>query len=141
MGGTSEVVSHLAITSGLLEDPIDGSTPMAGFVESLRPLHPAEERFAHSSRESRLVVPEPLVALPGVWREVPAGSAEVCKGRVDQLPFTPRPLAERTSAGSWPFLPGGVVQVTAGAPPAVTHGVNGPAGARRDRHCPMPLRE
>ncbi|WP_281283882.1 hypothetical protein [Modestobacter altitudinis] len=37
------------------------------------------------------MVSEPLVALPGVWREVPAGSALVVeKGRVDQLPVTPR---------------------------------------------------
>jgi glutamine amidotransferase len=132
----SEVMFHLAITFGLLEDPIDGLAQMAGFVESvaaaagvadplqmtvgvtdgerlyavryasgpeantlhysadvesLRLLYPASERFAHFSAASRVVVSEPLVALPGVWREVPAGSALVVEqGRVDQVPFTPR---------------------------------------------------
>jgi predicted glutamine amidotransferase len=132
----SEVMFHLAITFGLLEDPIAGLERMAGFVESLaaaagiaeplqmtlgltdgerliavryasgpevntlfysadveslRLLYPAEERFAHFSAESRVVVSEPLVALPGLWHEVPAGSAMiVAKGRVEQLPFEPR---------------------------------------------------
>ncbi len=61
-------------------------------VESLRALYPAEERFAHFSAESRVVVSEPLVALPGLWHEVPAGSAMIVEeGGVEQLPFTPRP--------------------------------------------------
>lgn len=34
----------------------------------------AEERFAHFGPEVRAVVSEPLVALPGLWHEVPAGS-------------------------------------------------------------------
>jgi predicted glutamine amidotransferase len=60
-------------------------------IESLRLLYPAEERFEHFPAESRVVVSEPLVALPGLWHEVPAGSALVVeKGGVDQLAFTPR---------------------------------------------------
>jgi len=61
-------------------------------IESLRLLYPEHERFAHFSTEARAVVSEPLVALPGAWHEVPAGSAIVVeKGRVEQLPFVPRP--------------------------------------------------
>ena len=61
-------------------------------VEALRQLYPADERFAHFSPEVRVVVSEPLVELPGLWHEVPAGSAIVVdKSRLDQLPFTPRP--------------------------------------------------
>jgi predicted glutamine amidotransferase len=61
-------------------------------VESLRELYPAEERFAHFSAEARVVVSEPLVELPGLWHAVPAGSAIVAeKGRVERLPFVPRP--------------------------------------------------
>ena len=61
-------------------------------VESLRLLYPADERYAHFFADSRAVVSEPLVALPGLWHEVPAGSAlTVEKGRVHQVPFTPRP--------------------------------------------------
>jgi predicted glutamine amidotransferase len=60
-------------------------------TESLRQLYPAEERFAHFGPEARAVVSEPLVALPGLWHEVPAGSAlTVEKGRVQQCPFRPR---------------------------------------------------
>ena len=61
-------------------------------VESLRRLYPARERLAHFSAEARVVVSEPLVDLPGLWQEVPAGSAiAIEKGRLDQLPFRPQP--------------------------------------------------
>ncbi len=61
-------------------------------MESLRQLYPLKERFAHFGGEARAVVSEPLVALPGLWHEVPAGSAlTVEQGRVHQVPFTPRP--------------------------------------------------
>ena len=60
-------------------------------TESLRQLYPADERFAHFGPEARAVVSEPLVALPGLWHEVPSGSAlTVEKGRVQQSPFRPR---------------------------------------------------
>jgi predicted glutamine amidotransferase len=60
-------------------------------MESLRQLYPLQERFAHFGGEARAVVSEPLVALPGLWHEVPAGSAlTVEKGRVHQVSFTPR---------------------------------------------------
>jgi glutamine amidotransferase len=60
-------------------------------VDALRLLYPANERFAHFSVEARAVVSEPLVDLPGVWHEVPAGSALIIeKGRVEQVAFTPR---------------------------------------------------
>lgn len=61
-------------------------------VESLRQLYPADERFAHFTDGARVVVSEPLTELPGLWHEVPAGSAVVIeKGGLDQLPFRPRP--------------------------------------------------
>ena len=60
-------------------------------VESLRRLYPADERFTRFSGDARVVVSEPLVALPGAWHEVPAGAAIVIeKGRLDQVPFRPR---------------------------------------------------
>jgi glutamine amidotransferase len=61
-------------------------------VGSLRQLYPENERFAHFSDDARVVVSEPLAQLPGLWHEVPSGSAIVVeKGRLDQLPFRPRP--------------------------------------------------
>jgi glutamine amidotransferase len=131
------VLFLLAITFGLLEDPLPALERMAGFVESvaaasgvadplqmtlgltdgarlyavryasggepntlyssadvetLRLLYPERERFAHFSPGARVVVSEPLVALPGAWHEVPAGSAlVVAEDRVEELPFVPRP--------------------------------------------------
>ena len=133
----SEVLFLLAITFGLLEEPLPALERMAGFVESvaaasgvadplqmtlgltdgarlyavryasggepntlwssadvetLRLLYPERERFAHLSPGARVVVSEPLVALPGAWHEVPAGSAlVVAEDRVEELPFVPRP--------------------------------------------------
>jgi glutamine amidotransferase len=72
--------------------PVVNTLYYSADMESLRELYPARERFAHFSAEARAVVSEPLAALPGLWHEVPAGSAlTVQKGRVDQVPFTPRP--------------------------------------------------
>ena len=60
-------------------------------LESLRKLYPVNERLAHFAGDARAVVSEPLVGLPGLWHEVPAGSAILVeKGRVEQLPFRPR---------------------------------------------------
>ena len=72
--------------------PVVNTLYFSADMESLRQLYPAEERFAHFGPEARAVVSEPLVALPGLWHEVPAGSAlTVEKGRVNLAPFTPRP--------------------------------------------------
>ncbi len=60
-------------------------------VRDVRLLYPEDERFAHFSDEARVVVSEPLVDLPGLWHEVPAGSAVVVQDGEDQhLPFRPR---------------------------------------------------
>ena len=89
-------------------------------MESLRQLYPVQERFAHFGTEARAVVSEQLVALPGLWHEVPAGSAlTVEKGRVDQVPFTPRPPAWQSTVrlvgGQLPDL---AEQVTGSLAPA-----------------------
>jgi len=49
-------------------------------VQSLQLLYPQSERLARYSEGARLVVSEPLVALPGAWREVPASTAMVVDG-------------------------------------------------------------
>ena len=41
----------------------------------LRLLYPENERFQHFSEEARVIVSEPLVDLPGLWREIPPGTA------------------------------------------------------------------
>lgn len=59
-------------------------------VRDLRLLYPENERFQHFSDEARVVVSEPLVDLPGLWREVPAGSAVIVQHGEDlHVPFRP----------------------------------------------------
>lgn len=132
----SELMFHLALTFGLIDDPLGGLARMAGFVEELarrhdvvdpplqmtigltdgqrfwavryasggevnslhvsedveavRRLYPERERLQHFVPGDRVVVSEPLVALPGLWREVPAGRALVIEDRVEEFPFVPR---------------------------------------------------
>ena len=131
----SELLFHLALTFGLLDDPIAGIARMAGLVEataaaagvreaalqmtvglsdgarlyavryasgpqvntlfvsedpeSVRMLYPEEERAAHFSDNARVVVSEPLDELPGLWREVPAGTALVIGAEVQEQTFQP----------------------------------------------------
>jgi len=60
---------------------------------TLRELYPGNERIASVSDETRLVVSEPLVDLPGAWNEVPESSCGVVQPGADELlPFRPRPL-------------------------------------------------
>ena len=56
---------------------------------SLRMLYPESERLAHFSDDARAVVSEPLTDLPGLWREVPSGSALVIGDVVQERSFAP----------------------------------------------------
>jgi predicted glutamine amidotransferase len=56
---------------------------------SVRLLYPERERLAHFSDDTRVVVSEPLVDLPGLWREVPPGRALVVGTTVEERPFVP----------------------------------------------------
>lgn len=61
-------------------------------VRDIRLLYPEDERFQHFSDEARLIVSEPLVDLPGLWREIPAGTALVVQDGDDlEVPFRPSP--------------------------------------------------
>jgi predicted glutamine amidotransferase len=58
---------------------------------AIRELYPDDERFAQFDDEARAVVSEPLGDLPGVWTEVPPGTALVVREGEDlNLPFAPR---------------------------------------------------
>ena len=70
--------------------PVVNSLFVSEDVESLRALYPSSERFAHFPDNARAVVSEPLVDLPGVWREVPVATALVVDETVQELPFSPR---------------------------------------------------
>ena len=58
-------------------------------AESVRMLYPDNERLTHFGDDARVVVSEPLTHLPGVWRKVPAGTALIIDGVIEERPFQP----------------------------------------------------
>jgi predicted glutamine amidotransferase len=131
----SELMFHLALTFGLIDDPIAAIARMAGFVEataaaagvqepalqmtvgvsdgmrvyavryasgpevnslfvseeaaSVRMLYPDNERPPHFRDDARVVVSEPLTDLPGLWREVPTGTALIIGKGIEEQTFRP----------------------------------------------------
>jgi predicted glutamine amidotransferase len=70
--------------------PVVNSLFVSEDAKSIRALYPGDERFSMFSDESRVIVSEPLGDLPGVWREVPAGTALVVQPGDDlEVPFRP----------------------------------------------------
>ena len=61
-------------------------------VEAVRRLHPDNPRFQRLSPDDRLIVSEPFSDLPGVWREIPEGTAVTVRpgGVLEERPFRPR---------------------------------------------------
>ena len=59
---------------------------------SIRHLHPENPRFQRLSPDDRLIVSEPFSDLPGVWQEVPQGTAVTVQagGVLEERPFSPR---------------------------------------------------
>jgi predicted glutamine amidotransferase len=59
-------------------------------VGTVRELYPDRQRLQEVSDETRIVVSEPLVDLPGAWNEVPESSYGVVQEGADEMhPFTP----------------------------------------------------
>jgi predicted glutamine amidotransferase len=57
--------------------------------ESVRMLYPDDERLEHFGDDARVVVSEPLTDLPGMWREVPAGTALIIDEHIEERAFQP----------------------------------------------------
>ena len=71
--------------------PVVNSLFVSEDAAAVRALYPEDERFQRFSDEARAVVSEPLGDLPGVWTEVPPGTALVIQEGEDlRLPFAPR---------------------------------------------------
>jgi predicted glutamine amidotransferase len=71
--------------------PVVNSLYVTADASAVRELYPGDVRFDEFSDDARAIVSEPLGDLPGVWQEVPAGSAPVVqRGEDVQLPFAPR---------------------------------------------------
>jgi glutamine amidotransferase len=73
-------------------------------VDAIKRLHPNNPRFARLSPEDRLVVSEPFSDLPGVWREIPQGTAVTVRrgGGIEQRAFRPRTAAPAVPAALSP---------------------------------------
>jgi hypothetical protein len=52
-------------------------------------LYPENKRLAHFSDDARVVVSEPLAHLPGLWWEVPAGTALITGDDIEERTFRP----------------------------------------------------
>ncbi len=60
-------------------------------AHDVRQLYPEDAHLARLSDEARAVVSEPLGDLPGLWHEVPPGTALVVQpGEDAAVPFAPR---------------------------------------------------
>jgi glutamine amidotransferase len=135
----TEVVFRLALTFGLMDDPIGALERTVGLIESVAARHdvpdavqatfgvtdgetlwavryatqgPARSLFASCDADTvrrlypdnprlqrvragdRLIVSEPFADLPGVWQEIPAGSAVTVRrdAELEHQPFRPAPV-------------------------------------------------
>ena len=61
-------------------------------VDAVRRLHPDNPRFERLTSDDRLIVSEPFSDLPGVWSEIPEGTAVTVRrgGVLEERPFRPR---------------------------------------------------
>ena len=59
--------------------------------ESIRRLHPENERFRRLTADDRVIVSEPFSDLPGVWHEIPPSTAVTVRrgGVLESQPFEP----------------------------------------------------
>jgi glutamine amidotransferase len=66
-------------------------------VDTIQGLYPDNERVARLSPDDRVVVSEPFADLPGLWQEIPPGTAVSVRhgGVLEERPF--RPAADRST--------------------------------------------
>jgi predicted glutamine amidotransferase len=57
--------------------------------QSVRMLYPRDEGLEHFGEDARVVVSEPLIPLPGIWREVSAGTALIIGEDIEERTFQP----------------------------------------------------
>jgi predicted glutamine amidotransferase len=62
-------------------------------VDSIRRLYPDNLRVQRLTAEDRVIVSEPFADLPGLWHEIPQGTAAIVRrgGVLESQPFRPQP--------------------------------------------------
>ena len=71
-------------------------------VDAIQRLHPENPRLQLLSADDRLIVSEPIADLPGLWQEIPQGSAVTVRrgGVFEHHSFTPREPAVAAGVGA-----------------------------------------
>jgi hypothetical protein len=87
----TEIVFQLALSLGLKEDPVGALERTVGLIESVAD-GTASPTFGVSDPSSS-TVSEPFSDLPGLWNEIPAGSAVIARAgaELEHQPFRPDP--------------------------------------------------
>jgi glutamine amidotransferase len=78
-------------------------------VETIMRLYPDNARLARLATGDRLIVSEPFADLPGLWQEIPQGSAVVARpgGELEQRRFHPQAPSPRPAVGQYAGSPDG----------------------------------
>ena len=73
-------------------------------VDAVRSLHPDNPRLQRLSPDDRLIVSEPVSDLPGIWQEIPEGTAVTVRhgGVLEHRPFRPQAVSPAGQAESAP---------------------------------------
>jgi predicted glutamine amidotransferase len=68
-------------------------------VDSIKALYPDNARFQRLTADDRMIVSEPISDLPGLWQEIPPGTAASVRhgGVLEERPFQPRPPVSVTA--------------------------------------------
>ncbi|MCW2523125.1 MAG: Glutamine amidotransferase class-II [Frankiales bacterium] len=102
VGTANGIAEPLQMTIGLTDGqtlravryasgPVVNSLHVSEDIASVQALYPQSERLKHFTGNARVVVSEPLAALPGLWREVPPATAVIVGDSVELRPFRPQP--------------------------------------------------
>jgi predicted glutamine amidotransferase len=69
-------------------------------VAAIQRLHPDNPRLKRLGADDRLIVSEPVSDLPGIWEEIPEGTAVTVRrgGVFEQRPFVPQPATPADGA-------------------------------------------
>jgi glutamine amidotransferase len=102
VGAANGIAEPLQMTIGLTDGrllravryasgPVVNSLHVSEDIAAVQALYPENERLQHFSDGARVVVSEPLVELPGLWREVRPATTVIIGDRLEEQAFRPQP--------------------------------------------------